>query len=193
MKLSQSLIDRSNGVCELCTLNDEVLQAFVVPTRTDDIDANVVVICDACFQQIQNKEAMDTNYFRFLTGSIWSEVSAVKVLSFNLLSRLKTEEWAQEAIDGAYLSEEELNWALSESESKANEVVHKDAYGIILNSGDSVFLTESLNVKGSSIMAAKGTKVAKIRLVPDNPDQIEGKIDGSTIVILTKFVRKGNS
>jgi protein PhnA len=29
-------------------------------------------------------------------------------------------------------------------------------------------------------------------LVPDNAEQIEGKIEGSTIVILTKFVRKSN-
>ncbi len=34
--------------------------------------------------------------------------------------------------------------------------------------------------------------VRNIRLVPDNTDQIEGRIEGQQIVILTKFVRKQN-
>jgi protein PhnA len=35
-----------------------------------------------------------------------------------------------------------------------------------------------------------GTVVKNIRLVEDNTEQIEGKIEGQTIVILTKYVRK---
>jgi protein PhnA len=38
-----------------------------------------------------------------------------------------------------------------------------------------------------------GTVVKNIRLVPDNTEQIEGKIEGQLIVILTKFVRKQNA
>jgi protein PhnA len=37
-----------------------------------------------------------------------------------------------------------------------------------------------------------GTVVRNIRLVEDNPEQIEGKVNGSQIVILTKYVRKSN-
>jgi protein PhnA len=33
--------------------------------------------------------------------------------------------------------------------------------------------------------------VKNIRLVADNTEQIEGKIEGQTIVILTKYLRKG--
>jgi protein PhnA len=39
-------------------------------------------------------------------------------------------------------------------------------------------------------MAPKGTIVRKIHLVADNNEQIEGKVNEQTIVILTKFVRK---
>jgi protein PhnA len=46
-------------------------------------------------------------------------------------------------------------------------------------------------VKGSSISAKLGAVVKNIRLVPDNIEQIEGKIEGQTIVILTKYLRKG--
>jgi uncharacterized Zn ribbon protein len=59
-----------------------------------------------------------------------------------------------------------------------------------LENGDTIVLTQGLNVKGANFMAPKGTVVRKIRLVPDNTDQIEGKVNEQTIVILTKFVRK---
>ena len=69
--------------------------------------------------------------------------------------------------------------------------VHKDAFGNVLENGDTVILTQGLNVKGTSFTAAKGTTVKRIRLVSDNTEQIEGKINDQTIVILTKFVKKG--
>jgi protein PhnA len=38
-----------------------------------------------------------------------------------------------------------------------------------------------------------GTVVKNIRLVADNTEQIEGRIEGQMIVILTKYVRKQNA
>ena len=64
--------------------------------------------------------------------------------------------------------------------------------GTELQNGDTIVLTQGLNVKGANFMAPKGTIVRKIRLVPDNPEQIEGKVNEQTIVILTKFVRKSS-
>ena len=55
---------------------------------------------------------------------------------------------------------------------------------------DSVTLIKSLDVKGSQINAKIGTVVKNIKIVADNTEQIEGKIEGQQIVILTKFVRK---
>ncbi|MEZ4978651.1 MAG: PhnA domain-containing protein [Chitinophagales bacterium] len=51
-------------------------------------------------------------------------------------------------------------------------------------------ITETLNVKGANLSAKKGTVVHNIRLVHDNAEQIEGKVDGQTIVILTKYLKK---
>ncbi|WP_426295303.1 PhnA domain-containing protein [Dyadobacter endophyticus] len=51
-------------------------------------------------------------------------------------------------------------------------------------------LTRSLAVRGSSLNARMGTVVKDIRVVEDNAEQIEGKIDGQLIVILTKYLRK---
>lgn len=192
MKTSSSLLNRSDHACELCGLPSETLHAHVVPVKADEADENAAVLCDTCFQHIQEAKYDNANYFHFLTSSIWSEQPAVKVLSYKILTQLRDKTWAQEALDIAALSDEELAWANSEAAALADQVIHKDAYGAVLQNGDTVFLTDSLMVKGVNFTASKGTKVVKIRLVPDNPEQIEGKIEGSVIVILTKYVRKGN-
>jgi protein PhnA len=71
--------------------------------------------------------------------------------------------------------------------------LHKDANGNLLQTGDTVILTKSLDVKGTSMNAKMGTVVKNIRLVPENTEQIEGKIEGQVIVILTRYVRKQGS
>jgi protein PhnA len=94
-----------------------------------------------------------------------------------------------------YLDDERLAWAKStgDHENDSSVDLHKDANGHQLQNGDTVVLTKSLDVKGSSLNAKMGTVVKNIRLVPDNTEQIEGKIEGQLIVILTKFVRKQNA
>ena len=61
---------------------------------------------------------------------------------------------------------------------------------MMLRAGDSVTLIKTLDVRGSQISAKIGTAVKNIKLVSDNTAQIEGRIEGQQIVILTKFVRK---
>ncbi len=68
----------------------------------------------------------------------------------------------------------------------------KDSNGNVLQTGDTIVLIKSLDVKGSTLNAKMGTVVKNIRLVPENTEQIEGKIEGQLIVILTKYVRKQN-
>jgi protein PhnA len=79
------------------------------------------------------------------------------------------------------------NWAMSAFDVAD---VHKDAFGNVLENGDNVVLTQALNVKGTNFTASKGTVVKRIKLVADNPEQIEGKVNEQTIVILCKFVKK---
>lgn len=76
-------------------------------------------------------------------------------------------------------------------ENEGTVEFHQDSNGTRLYEGDTVALIKTLDVKGSSISAKLGTVVKNIRLVADNTEQIEGKIEGQTIVILTKYLRKG--
>jgi protein PhnA len=190
MNLKESLSTRSANACELCGQSYEILHAYLVPNKTDDWDEYYVVLCQQCLDEVQKSTFDNPDYFHFLTGSIWSEVPAVKVLSFKILSKLQQSTWAQDTLEIASLTPEELRWANAEQDALDSIVIHKDAYGTILQHGDTIFLTENLPVKGTSIVASKGTKVSKIRLVHENAEQIEGKIEGMVIVILTKFVRK---
>jgi protein PhnA len=94
-----------------------------------------------------------------------------------------------------YLDDEKLAWAKATGDHEGDGKVdlHKDSNGAVLQTGDTVVLTKSLDVKGSIINAKMGTVVKNIRLVENNTEQIEGKIEGQVIVILTKYLRKQNS
>ena len=190
MSINIQLQTRSNNICELCSSTDENLTAYAVPPKTDESADNQVVLCNNCFNQISNSNFTDTNHWRCLTGSIWSEVPAVQALSYKILTKLNSEDWAAETLESVFLEEPVIDWANAEDNIAASKVIHKDSFGVVLETGDTVILTQNLNVKGANFIAPKGTTVRKIRLVPDNAEQIEGKIEGDTIVILTKYVRK---
>jgi len=66
-------------------------------------------------------------------------------------------------------------------------VVTKDAHGNILTKGDTVISTQNLMAGKEKIQ--KGTKVKNIRLT-DDPEVIEGKIDGTMMVLKTCFFKK---
>jgi protein PhnA len=93
-----------------------------------------------------------------------------------------------------YLDEETLAWAQAGADQPEGEgePVHKDSNGGLLADGDTVVLTKDLNVKGTTFTAKRGTAVRNIRLVNDNHEHIEGKVNGTQIVILTKFTKKSS-
>jgi protein PhnA len=68
--------------------------------------------------------------------------------------------------------------------------VVKDAFGNVLNDGDSVTVIKDLKIKGSSAVVKVGTKVKNIRLVEGDHD-IDCKIDGiGAMSLKSEFVKK---
>ncbi len=67
--------------------------------------------------------------------------------------------------------------------------VARDSNGAELLDGDAVTVIKDLKVKGSSMVIKRGTKVKSIRLT-DNPEEVDCKIDGSSIVLKTCFLKK---
>jgi len=192
MKLEEQLLKRSENKCELCE-SAENLTVYEVPPQSSSNEDNCIIICDKCLAQIEKKETLDNKHWGCLTTSMWSEVPGVQVVSWRMLNRLSNESWAADSLDMMYLDDERMAWAKAagglDNDTDTVEF-HKDSLGALLQTGDTVVLTKSLDVKGSQLNAKMGTVVKNIRLVDNNTDQIEGKIEGQVIVILTKYVRK---
>ena len=192
MSVEKALQIRSNQQCELCK-STSALKVYEVPPHSQKKEEDCLLLCEKCVAQLDRKEDLDSQHWNCLNESMWSEIPAVQVVSWRLLNRLRNETWAVDALDMLYLSEEHLAWAKETGDNEDNNEVmlHKDCNGAILQTGDSVVLIKALDVKGSTLTAKMGTVVKNIRLVADNNEQIEGKVEGQTIVLLTKYVRKG--
>jgi protein PhnA len=65
----------------------------------------------------------------------------------------------------------------------------KDSNGNILANGDTVTLIKDLKVKGSSLVLKRGKTVKNIKLT-DNTDEVDCRVDGSSIVLRTEFLKK---
>jgi protein PhnA len=191
MKLEEQLFKRSGHKCELCGSEDH-LSVYGVPPQTQNTAEECVLACVKCLAQIEKKEALDSKHWQCLSGSMWSEVPGVQVVSWRMLNRLRQESWAIDNLDMMYLDDATLSWAKATGDHENDSVVefHKDANNNVLENGDTVVLVKTLDVKGSSLSAKLGTVVKNIKLVEDNKDQVEGRIEGQLIVILTRYVRK---
>lgn len=191
MNLLKDLQQRSQSKCELCSSTAE-LTIYEVPPSSKGTEEDSILICDTCTDQIENPDHVEVNHWRCLNDSMWSEVTAVQVVVWRMLTRLRSEGWPQDLLDMMYLDEENLSWAkaTNEGEEDENEIIHRDVNGVVLQAGDSVVLIKDLKVKGSSLVAKQGTAVRRISLDRDNAEFIEGKVGPTQIVIITKYVKK---
>ncbi len=182
---------RSGHICELCG-SDNGLQLYLVPPKELEEPETTALVCSVCKEQLSDDSKIVSDHWRCLNNSMWTEYAPVKVLVWRMLRKLKNEGWPQDLLDIFYLDDETLHWAKALENAKENQIVHTDCNGSILLDGDQVVLMKDLDVKGANFNAKRGTVVKNIHLVYDNEEQIEGKINGQQIVILTKFVKKSN-
>lgn len=91
--------------------------------------------------------------------------------------------------------EEAKNWiqslvqVLNKTESKETAEFVKDSNGTQLSEGDAVQVIKDLKVKGGSSDLKRGTIIKNIHLIEDT-DVIECRVDGSTLVLKTIFLKK---
>lgn len=190
MSIEQILIERSNNQCELCGSADTLSVHQVLPS--DASADQSIYICDTCKSQIENPKNLNADHWRCLSDSMWSQVPAVQVMAYRLLSALGE----QDQLDMLYLEEDLKNWAESGMlSSGANNdeaaIVHHDSNGTVLEEGDTVTLIKDLEVKGAGFTAKRGTIVKNIHLTED-PKFIEGKINGTQIVLVAAYMKKSN-
>lgn len=188
-ELLKKLQTRSQNTCEISGVSEN-LEIYQVLPSENATESTSILISSELKNQIENTENLQPNYWRCLNEAIWSEVQAVQVVSWRVLQHLKKTDWAQNLLEMMYLDDQTLQWAKATGEFDENKIIHKDSNGVVLNNGDSVVLIKDLEVKGANFTAKRGAAVHNIKLVWDNQNQIEGRVENQNIVILTQYVKK---
>jgi protein PhnA len=194
MEIESMIAERSGSVCELCG-SDDSTSVFEVPPGNDPGPEGCVLLCKACRCQINGQADIDPKHWRCLNESIWSPVAAVQVVAWRMLNRLPSESWARELLETVYLDENVLKWAQSGQTDTVDDEVESvptvDSNGTVLAAGDSVTLIKDLVVKGGGFTAKRGTLVKNIVLT-SNPKHVEGKLNGTVIVLVAAYLKKAN-
>lgn len=189
MSVEQELLARSGSQCELCASTSDLSVYEVSPS--DGSAAQSILVCATCKEQIEDPSKMDANHWFCLNESMWSTEAAVQVMAYRILKRNASEGWAQDLLDMLYLEDDVKAWADAGADAGNVEerVPTRDSNGAILEAGDSVTIIKDLEVKGAGFTAKRGTVVKNIALT-DNPEQIEGRVNGTRIVLLSCFLKK---
>ena len=186
--IERKLKDRSGSVCEISGAEHDLV-VYVLPPTNERTVENSVLIAKHLKDQIENPETTDEKDWRGLSESMWNKHLPVQILSWRMLARLKN----NDLLDMMYLDEEALEWAKATgegAEEDENKIIHKDSNGVTLLDGDSVVLIKDLDVKGATFTAKRGAAVHNIKLVWDDANLIEGRVENQNIYILTQYVKK---
>jgi protein PhnA len=191
--LLSTLSARASGRCELCGADAGLAAYLVPPVAAPDAD-RALLACAACRAQLDGDTPLAPAHWNGLREAVWSEVPAVQVVAWRLLTRLSGEAWAQELLEQVYLDDDALAWAragldaAAPAEGEADAPV-LDSNGAVLVDGDAVTLIKDLDVKGANFTAKRGTLVKGIRLT-DDPALVEGRVNGIAIYLKTAFLKK---
>jgi protein PhnA len=190
MTIEQTLMQRCDSKCELCSSTTN-LDVYEVPPVGDPDSDKCVLVCETCKGQIELPATVDTNHWRCLNDSMWSQTPAVQVMAWRMLNRLKAEGWAHDLLDMMYMEDDVKTWAQEGADDEESDGPTLDSNGAALEAGDTVTLIKDLVVKGANFTAKRGTAVRNISLT-SNPEHIEGRVNGTRIVLLTCYLKKSN-
>ena len=112
--LGKDLARRARSKCELCEASGVSLTAYEVAPVPEEPDfEHCIMTCDTCREQLENPKRVQSDHWRCLTKSIWSEVPAVQALSLRYLRKFAQQhyQWATDTLEIAYLSPEIEEWA----------------------------------------------------------------------------------
>lgn len=190
MTTEKILMKRCESKCELCSATSK-LSIFDVPPSANGSPENTVMICDTCKGQLDQSQELHANHWRCLNDSMWSQEPVVQVVAWRQLKALIAagEAWAQDLLDMLYLDEELQAWAEAGLPEDDDTEPTLDSNGAVLKAGDTVTLIKDLDVKGANFTAKRGTAVRNIGLT-SNPEHIEGRVNGTRIVLLTCYLKK---
>jgi len=165
-----------NTKCDLCKNTNDLIQYKVEPKD------EYITICITCNTRLSR--TLEESNWHCLNDSMWSEIEAVKVVVFRILTKLGN----QDMLDMIYLKEDTKQWAIQTINNDENNI-RKDANGNKLQNGDTITLIKDLNVKGANFTAKRGTIVKNIKM-GNVENHIEGKINETSIYLKCDFIKK---
>jgi len=191
MSTEQDLQARSESKCELCSSTDNLSVYKIPDSPADQSDTdNSVLLCSTCLDNINQADSANTNHWRCLNDSMWTPVPAVQVMAWRILDNIKSEGWPQDLLEMLYLDGDVKTWAeAGTTDSDDADEPTLDSNNAVLNAGDTVTLIKDLVVKGANFTAKRGTVVKNISLT-SNPKHIEGRVNGTRIVLVSAFLKK---
>jgi len=103
----RDLARRAKSKCELSGESGVSLVIYEVPPVPSEPDFDrCLFVSESTLEQLENPKKINPNDWRLLGEQIWSDLELVQVLSVRLLTHIaKTEHWAQEILDNAYLDD----------------------------------------------------------------------------------------
>jgi len=79
MSLERELQKRGNGKCELCNCEEHLQLYTLAPAKKKSLNSTLTA-CKTCVDQIENPDTTDSNHWRCLNDSMWSEHQAVVLI-----------------------------------------------------------------------------------------------------------------
>ena len=184
MSVKKDLLKRSGSKCELCGNENDLSVKEVSPSDASARES--ILLCQICKNLIENPDENNSEHWHCLNDSMWSTQPAVQVMAYRILKSIK----AQDLLDILYLENDIKAWADAEDINKDEDNEPTlDANNTKLQAGDSVTIIKDLEVKGAGFTAKRGCVVKNISLT-NNPKQIEGRVNGTRIVLVSKFLKK---
>jgi len=111
--MGKDLTRRAKSRCELTGAAGVPLRAYEIPPVPEDPDIErTLLISEECHEMLEHPERLAGRHWQCLAEAVWSEMPAVQVVAWRMLSELaKREDWAREALDEVFLDPEVEEWA----------------------------------------------------------------------------------
>lgn len=109
----KDLARRSKSTCELSGQSGVSLKIYeILPVPTQPDYDRCLFLSEDTISQLEQPKRMRTDEWRILGELIWSELLPVQVMAHRMLTHIaKTQPWAQEILEEAFLDDDTLEWS----------------------------------------------------------------------------------
>lgn len=114
--LGKDLARRAKSKCEITGAAGVPLLAYEVPPVGAEPELErTLLVSHECHEMLEHPQRLAGRGWQGLAEAVWSEMPAVQVVAWRMLSELaKREDWAREVLEEVFLDPEVEEWARAE-------------------------------------------------------------------------------